>query len=350
MRKKLIFIVLCVSTILISLLIILKTDIVNNTKSELKYSQNASYTNKNSAIIKFIIEPKCDPNFIVWIITSSANDPLYRTALRRAYPSVMLKTLNVTRIFLLGMPKEKNILKYILKESQKYNDLLQGDFLENYKNLTLKHLMGLRWASSNCRSTFLIKTDNDIVLNVFEMLELLQKKTIKENAISGYVLRKMKPIRTSNNKWFVTDEDFSDDVYPDFLSGWFYITNLKVAQLLVRASEKFKNFFWIDDVFITGILREECGIKIEELNSLYASDYRYLECCIRGRKRKLKCEFIAGPDGGKKELHIKFKEFSEYCQSSCSERMKEQLVSKTCVAAYEEKVNIINPKVQIRYI
>ncbi|XP_043508318.1 beta-1,3-galactosyltransferase 5 isoform X1 [Frieseomelitta varia] len=346
MKKELIFLIFCVITTLISLVTIIKTNI-NNTKLELKYSHN---TNKNSSLTKFIIEPKCNSNFVVWIVTSPVNDPLYRTALRRAYPNEMLKSLNITRVFLLGMSKEESIWEYIIQESQQYNDLLQGDFLESYRNLTLKHLMGLRWASSNCRSTFLIKTDNDIVLDVFEMLKLLKKKTMNENAISGYVLRKMKPIRISNNKWFVTNEDFSGDVYPDFLSGWFYITNLKVAQLLVYASEKIKNFLWIDDVFITGILRQKYDIKIEELNSLFATDYRYLECCIRDKKWKLKCGFIAGPDGDKKELHIKFKEFSEYCQWNCTERMKKQLVSKTCVATYEEKINIINSKVQVHYI
>ncbi|CAL7933860.1 unnamed protein product [Xylocopa violacea] len=210
--------------------------------------------------------------------------------------------------------------------------------------------MGLRWASSKCNATFLIKSDDDIVIDIFEILKLVGEKKIEENALSGYVLTKMKPVRILNNKWFVTEGEFPYDVYPDFLSGWFYVTSLKVAQLLVRTSENFKNLFWIDDVFITGILREKCDIKLEMLNDFYATDYRYLECCIRDKKRKLKCEFIAGPDGGKKELHIKFKLFSEYCQWNCSKRMKEQLVSKTCVSAYEETINIVNSTSQVHFI
>lgn len=271
MKIRFIFVIFCISTLFILFLTILKIDLRNNTK----YLYNANDTNENiSSIIKFVIKPKCDINFIVWIVTSSANDAAYRTALRYAYPSEMLKSLNVTRIFLLGRPKEENMWKYILKESQKYNDLLQGDFLENYKNLTLKHLMGLKWVSSNCKANFLIKTDNDIVLDIFEILKLLQEKKIEENTMSGYILRNMKPIRISNNKWFATREDFPGEIYPDFLSGWFYITNLKVAQLLVNTSEKFKNFFWIDDVFVSGILRQKCDIKLKELNNFYATDYR----------------------------------------------------------------------------
>ncbi|CAL7933859.1 unnamed protein product [Xylocopa violacea] len=351
MRIKLIFLTFCTSTILILFLIILKPDYANNDiKLKLKFSHNVSHINNLPSIIKLIIEPNCDPNLVVWIVTSSASNYLYRTTLRHAYPSELLKNMNITRIFLLGRPKEKGAWNNISNESKEHNDLLQGDFLDSYQNLTLKHLMGLRWASSKCNATFLIKSDDDIVIDIFEILKLVGEKKIEENALSGYVLTKMKPVRILNNKWFVTEGEFPYDVYPDFLSGWFYVTSLKVAQLLVRTSENFKNLFWIDDVFITGILREKCDIKLEMLNDFYATDYRYLECCIRDKKRKLKCEFIAGPDGGKKELHIKFKLFSEYCQWNCSKRMKEQLVSKTCVSAYEETINIVNSTSQVHFI
>nr|XP_012143246.1 PREDICTED: lactosylceramide 1,3-N-acetyl-beta-D-glucosaminyltransferase isoform X2 [Megachile rotundata] len=324
MGIKVIFVIFSISMTIILFFTVLKTDFASNTEKELKTLYNASLAEKYISLIsKFVIEPICSSNFIIWIVTSSANNPLQRTAVRRAYPNEMLKSLGIRRVFLLGIPKEENMWKYIFKESQIYNDLLQGSFLEDYRNLTLKHLMGLRWASKNCKATFLIKTDDDIVLNMFEVLRVLHKKEVNKNAISGYVLRKMKPVRTLNSKWFVTKEDFSGDTYPDFLS---------------------------DDVYITGILRQECDITVEELNNFYATDYRYLECCIQGRKKKLKCEFMAGPDGGKKELHIKFREFSEFCESNCSERMKEQLVSRTCVAAYEEKINVEDFKVQVNYI
>ncbi|CAK9813152.1 Beta-1,3-galactosyltransferase 1 [Anthophora plagiata] len=350
MGIKLIFVIFCISAVFILFLAILKTDGINDTKLEFKYLHNTSYTDVNiSSVTRFITEPKCESDFVVWVVTSSANNPLQRSALRHAYSNEILRSLSITRVFLLGIGKE-NMWKHISRESQMYNDLLQGDFLEDYRNLTIKHLMGLRWASENCKATFLIKSDDDIVLDIYKILQFLRKDILKKNAIAGYILRRMEPVRISNNKWFVTREDFPDNIYPDFLSGWFYITSLKVVQLLVSTSKQFKNFFWIDDVFITGILRQECGLELEGLNGFYATDYRYLECCIRGKKEQVQCEFIAGPDGGKKELHIKFREFSEFCQQNCSKRMRKQSVLKTCVAPYEEKINIVNSKAQVHYI
>ncbi|XP_017893313.1 beta-1,3-galactosyltransferase 2 isoform X2 [Ceratina calcarata] len=327
MRVKPLFIIFCISTVLFLSLSLWKTNFLN-TKLDLKYLHDAS--SNISLEVKFVVEPKCNPNFVIWIIASSANNTLYRAALRRAYPVELLTRLNVTRIFLLGIPRENYTQKYILEESRKYNDVLQGDFLESYRNLTSKHLMGLRWISNNCTATFLIKSDDDIVVDMFEILNLLHENKIKEDAISGYVLRNV--------------------TYPDFLSGWIYITGLKVARLLVRASEKFRHLFWIDDVFVTGILRLISGTEYLELNDLYATDYRYLECCMRDKKRKLKCEFIAGPDGAKKELHMKFREFSEYCRWNCFKRTTEQLVSKKCVVAYEERISVANSKAQVLHV
>lgn len=273
---KLIFLIFCIITVFILLLTMLKTDLVYSTiHVESKDLDQFNYRDTNIlSMVKLIIEPKCELSFIVWIVTSSANDDSYRTASRHAYPNEILRSLNITRIFLLGMPKVANEQEHILEESQEYNDLLQGDFLEDYRNLTQKHLMGLKWTTSNCRGPFIMKSDDDIALDIFEISRFPRRKTIDENTISGYALRNMKPVRVASNKWFVSRHEFPGDIYPDFLSGWFYVTSLDVAKLLVSTCRKLNNFFWIDDVFITGILRQESGIEFEDLNSMYATDYR----------------------------------------------------------------------------
>jgi len=55
---------------------------------------------------------------------------------------------------------------------------VQGNFIDSYKNLTLKAVLGLRWMSQYCsQAPFAIKTDDDTFLNIFEMIRLM-----KENA------------------------------------------------------------------------------------------------------------------------------------------------------------------------
>ena len=47
----------------------------------------------------------------------------------------------------------------MLEEEHKlYRDIVQGSFIENYKNLTLKSIMGLKWVSQYCKEApFAIK-------------------------------------------------------------------------------------------------------------------------------------------------------------------------------------------------
>lgn len=296
-----------------------------------------------SSRTRIIIEPPCDATFLIWIVTSYAGEPSARSALRRAYTDKELQALGVRRIFLLGTlnddaERKTHVLQNaLLDESQRFNDILQGDFLDTYRNLTRKHLMGLHWAANNCKDIkYIMKMDDDIVINIYGILEKLHSDMMEKNSLTGYVLKNMIPVREPANKWYVSKAEYSSSVYPDFVSGWLYITHPQVASQLTDYAESSREYFWIDDVFVTGILRQTLNIKIQNISELYTTDYRYLECCIKGRTNLLRCEFLIGPNGGNAELQVRFKEFAKFCQANCSVRKKNDLVGKTCVLAYKE--------------
>jgi len=67
-------------------------------------------------------------------------------------------------------------------EFARHGDLVQGNFVDSYKNLTLKAVMGLRWMSQYCsEAPFAIKTDDDTFLNIFEMVRLMQENAKKSH-------------------------------------------------------------------------------------------------------------------------------------------------------------------------
>lgn len=287
-----------------------------------------------------LIQPECGSMSLLWLISSSTNNTKARDAIRQAYPSSVLEKLRVQRIFLVGKPRHsKESKKYqdLLEESNKYQDLLLGDFLDTYKNLTRKHLMGLNWAAKCCEnSKFLAKMDDDIVLDLYSLLKLINNGTISQKTISGYAMRKRAPERKPGNKWFVSQEEYAGETYPDFVSGWFYVTGMEVVKILMSQVKTVAEYFWIDDVFMTGILREHTETRITDLARLYATDFRFLECCLRGKRKKLKCDFLVGPDGGRRELQIKFRNYAEFCDSVCVQRDETHSVKKTCVSSYQE--------------
>lgn len=64
----------------------------------------------------------------------------------------------------------------VVEESRTYGDILQEDFTDSYMNLTLKSVMALKWTSTHCQQAqYLLKTDDDIFVNVPTLLTYLQE-------------------------------------------------------------------------------------------------------------------------------------------------------------------------------
>ena len=56
-------------------------------------------------------------------------------------------------------PRAENDLR---AESQTFGDVIQGDFGENYRNMTLKSLTGLHWVLKYCSSAQLVLHKNNL--------------------------------------------------------------------------------------------------------------------------------------------------------------------------------------------
>lgn len=81
------------------------------------------------------------------MVTSYFGNVETRSAMRRAFPSDKLRELGLKRVFLLGTaPQDKyTTQEAIVNEGKRFGDLIQGNFQEAYRNLTYKHVMGLRY-------------------------------------------------------------------------------------------------------------------------------------------------------------------------------------------------------------
>ena len=57
-------------------------------------------------------------------------------------------------IFRLGKSQDNNLNEIIYEENKQHGDIVQGNFLDTYRNLTLKTLFGLEWMSLFCSNLF----------------------------------------------------------------------------------------------------------------------------------------------------------------------------------------------------
>lgn len=282
-----------------------------------------------------------DDNLVILLVTSYSGDVEKRSAVRRAYPSKLLAKFGVRRVFLLSLIDEKKNYNHVSQsaiqdENRRFHDIIQGNFIEDYRNLTYKHVMGLQWAVNFCpQAKYIIKMDHDIIFDFYRLNFLLKKLPRKELLLAGYVMTRMKPIREPANKWYVSKEEYERVNYPNFLSGWFYITNPATVRILLKVTDNLP-YFWIDDLYVTGLLVERTNITLFKLNRFYTPHQEYLQCCVD--TPNYVCDYLVGPTSNDNKLMIKFQKYAEACfYKKCKKRTEENSLKNTCVVTWKDE-------------
>ena len=71
------------------------------------------------------------------------------------------------------------------RENEQHRDLVQGNFLDTYYNLTYKSVMGHLWVSEFCRQAELVvKADDDIYVDLYGALSLATR--LRKNQRAGH--------------------------------------------------------------------------------------------------------------------------------------------------------------------
>ena len=141
------------------------------------------------------------------------------------------------------------------KEHEKYKDIVQGDFLDDYHNLTLKGIMGLKWVSEFCpTANFAIKADDDAFIDIFNLIDLIEYQNDPNRLILCKLYDQSLIIRNPASKWYVKFSEFpGQKQYPQYCAGITYVLSIDIVPELLQKSY-LTPFFWVDDVYITGIL------------------------------------------------------------------------------------------------
>ncbi|XP_032231149.1 N-acetyllactosaminide beta-1,3-N-acetylglucosaminyltransferase 3 [Nematostella vectensis] len=160
-------------------------------------------------------------------------------------------------VFLLGRSYNETIDKEIEAESQQHNDLVVGDFPDNYVNLIIKVYMGFKWARENVKSRFILKGDDDTYIYLPRLTNILQ--SVPERFFGGYVMTNAQVYRDVNNKHGISKPFFGEDVYPPYCGGPFYVFTSNLLPDFIRLTYHFKPFH-IEDAYM-GILLRHMGIR-----------------------------------------------------------------------------------------
>lgn len=210
---------------------------------------------------------------LVILVNSSPQHLNRRDAIRHSWGSITTnrgqqwpghlgpRSLNVTigLGFVLGINTNVTVESLVDQESMMHNDIIKGDFYDHYSNMTLKSLLGLKWASENCPGAkYLLKSDDDMVINIPYLLQLLKKLKMSRGILGPY--NPDSKVVRAPGKWCLPKRVFPFTHFPPYYSGSAYVITFDILRELYETSEYVPPNH-IDDVYITGILAKIIGAK-----------------------------------------------------------------------------------------
>ena len=212
----------------------------------------------------------CDANtLMVVLVHSGTNNVAQRAAIRETWgeaastghwPNEQQKGScgGLRLAFVLGLNINEAVNRAVREEHARYNDIIQGDFIDHYHNMTLKSLLDLKVADELCPGVrYLLKTDDDMIVNLPYLLLLLTNKNLQWS-IMGPVNVGARVHRSG--KWKLPNDEFPFSFYPPYESGSAYvITGDLIHELFVTA--EYVPHIFVDDVYVTGILGRILGVN-----------------------------------------------------------------------------------------
>lgn len=228
--------------------------LINASKTQYPLTINSPYIMENPSLCTSV------RNLSVLVIVHTAPDHFERRqTIRETWTNnTYYSHLGSVRVlFLLGRVKSRDIQMKMEQEFKEHGDLLQGDFLDAYKNLTHKGVMGYKWITERCRNTnVILKVDDDVVVNMFKFFtEYMPKYRNKSKQIFCNHIHPgtMLIIRDKRSKWYVDQNHFKGQkFYPRYCSGFMVMITNDIIPAIYR-SATLTPFFWVDDVYLYGL-------------------------------------------------------------------------------------------------
>lgn len=202
--------------------------------------------------------------FLLLMVPVAPSGRAARDAIRRTWGSERrVLAQPVETLFVLGLSEGAGATEQqeeLRRESRQYRDLIQSDFLDSYRNLTIKTMMALEWVAANClHASYVMKVDSDVFLHVENLVRLLlDPSTARENYMTGLVWWHSKVLRFPFTKLYMPRQVVPEPEYPPYPLGMSYVMSMDLPAKILGVSRQIKAVF-IEDVYL-GMCLKHLGI------------------------------------------------------------------------------------------
>ncbi|CAG9824305.1 unnamed protein product [Phaedon cochleariae] len=226
----------------------------------------------NFTLVNFGCNETNNALLLLVLVHSSPKNVAKRRTIRETWGK---KDDNVKLLFLVGSVNSTEIQNILEDENSLHNDIIQGSFLDTYRNITYKHVMAFKYAIYHCpQAKYILKTDDDVFVNMPTMIKFLTFDLSPYGASNVLFCTprfNSKVLRSYRSKWRVSFSEYPYRVYPTYCPGWALLYSPDVIYALYKEAQK-TDYFWIDDIHITGTLTEKLSILHTDIEYLVLSE------------------------------------------------------------------------------
>ncbi|KHJ91559.1 N-acetyllactosaminide 3-alpha-galactosyltransferase [Oesophagostomum dentatum] len=166
------------------------------------------YRDKRLRPTPYLIVPRKEHiqlNKILILVLSKISNSKERNIWRRLYGSSRNKQkFGYTTIFSTGTSSESDLTNQLITEAEKYGDILQADFDDSYRTLTLKMMSAIRYISIAAREVkAVLKVDDDISWRIRNVTEYINSEVNAKSATFHCYRHESgrSPPRKESRKW-----------------------------------------------------------------------------------------------------------------------------------------------------
>ena len=236
-----------------------------------------------------------EPIYLLILVSSSPFNSDLRAGIRNSwgncsnYNSYFVHRNNAAKVstkcrlfFYMGRNSLLEEHKLNEKEMERHGDIIIGDFTDSYHNMTRKMLYAFNWASSKFSMQYILKTDDDVYMNVPKLIYLLETKYSHVKDLYGGHTYYTSVNRDRTHRHYLSKYEYPDYWYPPYNKGAQLIISGHLIRHVITMSSRIHRF-QIDDAYL-GLLMNRLQVrptKVGEFvqNQLISHMITYLRSC-----------------------------------------------------------------------
>ena len=163
--------------------------------------------------------------------------------------------------FIVGVSLNDSVYEGVRKEYTLHKDILMVGYIDTYRHLNNKAIAMLNWLVRCCQQPkYMLHIIDDTYPNIRYFNDHLN--TMNETKfILGRIQSGALPVSDASNKWYASKLEYPRKTYPTYVFGTMYAFLNKDTALLRDVAYQAEHW-WIEDVWITGYVREKAGFTL----------------------------------------------------------------------------------------